>query len=113
MDYTSFLDVVTIIMKQVLYTGLLVLQNAQPHFCTPTLDRRNYWAELAEILYVTPQGGNSRLYRGFFGNSVWGPRYGVSREPQGWAQKFGKIFSRFFHFIRWEWLYEGLNCSYT
>ena len=35
-------------------TGFFVLQNAQPLFCTEILDRRNYWAELAQILHGSP-----------------------------------------------------------
>ena len=65
------------------YRFLRFTKCAATFFCTETLDGRNYWAELAEILYGPPKGGNSRLYRGVFGNSVWGPRCGVPREPQG------------------------------
>ena len=35
-------------------TGFFVLQNALLLFCTETLDRRKYWAELAEILHGPP-----------------------------------------------------------
>ena len=35
-------------------TGIFILQNAQPDFCTDTLARRNYRAELDKILLGTP-----------------------------------------------------------
>ena len=59
------------------------VQNAQPHFCTDTLDRRNYWAEFDEILRGAPWGDNSRYYRGIFGYSAWGSRRGVPLGPPG------------------------------
>ena len=78
-------------LSTVCHTGLLVLQNAQPLFCTNTLDRRIYRAELDEILHGTLKGYISSNYRGIFRYSVWGPRYGVPREAhlcqQEWVQK--------------------------
>ena len=84
-------------------TGLLVLQNDMLISCTTTLDRRNYWAELAQILHGVPEGVNLRFSRGFFGNSVWGPRFGV---PKGCrvhvgAHNLKKTFSDFFVFFNW------------
>ena len=78
-------------------TGLLVSQNAQQSFCTNTLYRRIYRAELDEIL----QGYIMSNYRGIFRYSVWGPRYGVPLGPQGGA-KFFSIFFDFFYFFQQE-----------
>ena len=78
------------------FTGIFVLQNAQPHFCTETLDRRNYWAELDEILHGTPWGDNSRYYRGIFGYSVWGPRCRVPLGPPGRPKILKNFFLNFF-----------------
>ena len=75
-------------MYSTLSTGVLVLQNDKPLFCTTHLARRNYWAELAQIWHGTPNGDNSRFYRGVFENSVWGPRY---RVPKG-SREGAKIF---------------------
>ena len=77
-------------------TGLLVLQDAVPLFCTTHLARRNYWAELAQIWHGTPNGDNSRFYRGVFGNSVRGPRYGVPKGSRRGAKKFERFFLDFF-----------------
>ena len=81
------------------FTGLLVIQNAQQLFCTNTLDRRIYRAELDEILHVTLKGYISSNYRGIFRYSVWGPRYGVPLGPQRGAKFFEKFFSIFFIFF--------------
>ena len=81
------------------YTGLLVLQNAQQLFCTNTLDRRIYRAELDEILHGTLKGYILSNYRGIFRYSAWGPRYGVPLGPQGGPDFLKKIFSFFFIFF--------------
>ena len=85
-----------LIFRSVLHytTGWLVIQNAEPLFCTTHLAKRNYWAELAQIWYGTNNGDNSRFNRGGFVNSVWGPRYGVSKGSRG-----QKIFCLIFLFI--------------
>ena len=83
------------------YTGLLVLQDDQLILCTTALARRNYWAELAQILHGALKGVNSRFNRGVFGNSVWGPRYGVPKGSRVGSQRFCKIFSNFFIFFYW------------
>ena len=75
-----------------LYTGLLVIQNAQQLFCTTTLDRSNYWAEFDEILHGALLGDNSSNYRGIFGYSVSGPRYGVPLGPQEGTKNFEIFF---------------------
>ena len=64
-------------------TGVFLLQNAQPLFCTETLDRRTYLAELDEILHGIPNGDNLMYYRGIFGYSVWVARCGVPSGPLG------------------------------
>ena len=46
-------------------TGLLVIQNAQPLFCTKTLDRSNYWAELDDIFHGAPRGITRVTIEGF------------------------------------------------
>ena len=83
-------------------TGLLVSQNAQQSFCTNTLDRRIYRAELDEILHVTLKGYISSNYRGIFRYSVWGPRYGVPLGPQGGARFFEKIYQLVSFFFQQE-----------
>ena len=51
---------------EIIHTGLLVIQNAQHLFCSMTLDRRNYWAELDEILHGTLLGYSTWDSRGVF-----------------------------------------------
>ena len=64
------------------YTGLLGIENAM------TLARRNYWAELTEILHGTLQGDSAWDSLGVIGNMFWGPRYGAPKDTWGWANFF-------------------------
>ena len=90
-------------------TGFLVLQNAQPVFCTKTLDRRIHWAKLDEILHGTLKGHNSSNYREIFRYSVQGPSYRVPLGPQGGGAKILKIFFPFFFiFCPWRIFRQGL-----
>ena len=59
-------------------------------FRTQTLARRNYLAELPEILHGTLLGDSAWDSWGVFGNLFWGLRYGVPKESWGWAKIFEK-----------------------
>ena len=54
-----------------IYTGLLVIENAMSLFHTQPLARKNHWAELAEILHGTLLGDFALDSRGIFGYSTW------------------------------------------
>ena len=67
-------------------------------FHTQYLARRNYLAELAEILHGIYLGDSAWVNRGVFGISVWGPRYGVPLGSGG-GKNFEKFFFDFFLFF--------------
>ena len=72
-------------------------------FHTQDLARGNYSAELTEILHGTLLGDSAWDSRGFFGISVWGPRYGVPLGSGEGVKIFEKIFFIFFIFFNGKW----------
>ena len=65
-------------MPEILYTGVLNLENAMTIFrCHRLARRRNYSAKMLEILHGTPLGDSAWDSRGVFRYSTWGPRNGV------------------------------------
>ena len=76
-----------------IYTGVLIIENALSLFHTQYLARRNYSAEMTEIL-----GHSAWDSRGIFAISVWGPRYGVPLGSWG-GPKILEIFFFTFSFI--------------
>ena len=80
-------------------TGVLLLQNDVTFFQSHTLARRNYWAEMPEILHGTPLGDSAWVSRRVFGYSTRGPCYGVPLGSPGGGVKILKIFFFIFQFF--------------
>ena len=96
-------------LKYYLRTGVLIIENALSLFHTQYLARRNYSAEMTEILHGTLLGHSAWDSRGIFAISVWGPRYGVPLGSWGGPKILKNFFFQFFHFFQQEWVHGHLN----
>ena len=71
----------------VVTTGLLVLQDDKLILCTTTLDRRNYWAELAQTLHGTPKAEMGTLSSKLLAYVKTRPRGRPTMRPNGLKAK--------------------------